>query len=157
MLLIGRLGTSFGEILIDILTFSFKKMRLKVSSAKWRPFNLGFNVLSLYWHGKHIKPPVMYEGNWRHRAHYGITVMKSNFCDFSKLNDQLLLTIYTPGQEFISWKRNGARLLLLKYLKHHILLGFTSVSRNNGQLLKFPMTTQIRSAKCGNVKVRHFF
>ena len=45
ILLIGPLGTTFSEILIKILTFSFKKMRLKVSSAKWRPFCLCLNVL----------------------------------------------------------------------------------------------------------------
>ena len=38
ILLIGPLGTNFSEILIEILSFSFKKMRLKISSAKWRPF-----------------------------------------------------------------------------------------------------------------------
>ena len=38
ILLIGLLGTNFSEKLIEILTFSFTKMRLKVSSAKWRPF-----------------------------------------------------------------------------------------------------------------------
>ena len=46
ILSIGLLGTNFSEILIEILTFSFKKMRLKVSSAKWRPFCLGLNVLT---------------------------------------------------------------------------------------------------------------
>ena len=45
LLLIGPLGTNFSEILIEILTFSFKKLRLKVSSAKRRPFYLGPNVL----------------------------------------------------------------------------------------------------------------
>ena len=45
LLLIGSLGRNFSGILIEILTFSFKKMRLKVSSAKWRPFCLGLNVL----------------------------------------------------------------------------------------------------------------
>ena len=45
LLLIGPLGTKFNEILIEILTFSFKRMRLKVSSAKRRPFCLGLNVL----------------------------------------------------------------------------------------------------------------
>ena len=45
ILLIGPLGTNFSEILIEILTFSFKKMRLKVSSAKRQPFCLGLNVL----------------------------------------------------------------------------------------------------------------
>ena len=45
LLLMGPLGTNFSEIWIEILTFSFKKMRLKVSSAKWRLFRLGLNVL----------------------------------------------------------------------------------------------------------------
>ena len=45
ILLIGPLGTNFSEISIKILTFSFTKMHLKVSSAKWRPFCLGLNVL----------------------------------------------------------------------------------------------------------------
>ena len=43
-LLIGPLGTNFNEILIEIHTFSFKKMHLKMSSAKWRLFRLGLNV-----------------------------------------------------------------------------------------------------------------
>ena len=46
ILLIGPLGTNFSEISINVLTFSFTKMRLKVSSAKWRPFCLGLNVLT---------------------------------------------------------------------------------------------------------------
>ena len=46
ILMIGPLGTNFGEILIEILTFSFKKMRLKVSSANRRPFCLSLNVLT---------------------------------------------------------------------------------------------------------------
>ena len=44
-LLIGTLGTSFSEIIIDIYTFSFKKILLNMSSGKWRPFCLGLNVL----------------------------------------------------------------------------------------------------------------
>ena len=44
ILIIGPSGTNFSEILIEILTFSFTKMCLKVSSAKWRPFCLGCNV-----------------------------------------------------------------------------------------------------------------
>ena len=46
ILLIGPCGTNFSEILIGIQTFSFKKMHLKMSSAKWRPFCLGFNELT---------------------------------------------------------------------------------------------------------------
>ena len=48
ILLIRPLGTNFNEMLIEILTFSFMKIRLKVSSAKWRPFCLGLNVLIPY-------------------------------------------------------------------------------------------------------------
>ena len=46
ILLIGPLGTQFREFLIRIHTFSFKKMHLKMPSAKWRPFCLGLNVLT---------------------------------------------------------------------------------------------------------------
>ena len=52
ILLIGPLGTNFSEILIEILTFSFTKMCLKVSSAKRRPFCLGLNVLTTIKHNK---------------------------------------------------------------------------------------------------------
>ena len=46
ILIIGPWGTHFSKNSIEILTFSFTKMRLKVSSAKWRPFCLGLNVLT---------------------------------------------------------------------------------------------------------------
>ena len=45
IVLIGPLGTNFSEMLIEIHTFSFKKIHLKMSSGKWRPFCLGLNVL----------------------------------------------------------------------------------------------------------------
>ena len=45
ILWIGPLVTNFSENLIGIQTFSFKKMPLKMSSAKCRPFCLGLNVL----------------------------------------------------------------------------------------------------------------
>ena len=47
ILLIRTLGTNPGEILSEILTFSFKKMWFNVSSAKWRPFCLGLNGLKI--------------------------------------------------------------------------------------------------------------
>ena len=46
ILLIGPWGTNVSEILIGIHTFSFKKINLKMSSAKWRPFCLGLNMLT---------------------------------------------------------------------------------------------------------------
>ena len=45
ILLIWTLWTNFSEILVEVLTSSFKKMSLKVSSAKRRPFCLDLNVL----------------------------------------------------------------------------------------------------------------
>ena len=46
ILLIRPLGTNFSEILIEIHIYSFKKMYLKMSPAKRRPFCLGLNVLN---------------------------------------------------------------------------------------------------------------
>ena len=53
ILLIEPFGTKFSEILIEIQTFSSKKMHLKMSSAKWQPICLGLRVLTLehsVWH-----------------------------------------------------------------------------------------------------------
>ena len=47
ILLIGPLGTNINEILMKIHSFSFKKIHLKVSSAKLRPFCLNLNVLNI--------------------------------------------------------------------------------------------------------------
>ena len=41
LLLIGPPGTKFSEIRIKIQNFSFMKLYLKTSSAKWRPFYQG--------------------------------------------------------------------------------------------------------------------
>ena len=48
ILLIGPLGANFSEILIAFQTFSFKKVHLNVSSAKWQPFCFGLNVFKHY-------------------------------------------------------------------------------------------------------------
>ena len=45
ILLIGPSRTNFSEISIEIHTFSFNKMLLKMSAAKWPPFCLGLNEL----------------------------------------------------------------------------------------------------------------
>ena len=45
ILLIRTLGTNFCEISGKIHSFSFSKIRLKMSSAKWRLFGLGLNEL----------------------------------------------------------------------------------------------------------------
>ena len=48
LLLIGHL------ILIEIYTFSFKKMHLKMSSEKWRPSFLGLNMLNNKWEALYV-------------------------------------------------------------------------------------------------------
>ena len=48
ILLIRASGTNFDEIWSEIHTFSFKKMHLKMSSGKWRPFCIELNVLTVY-------------------------------------------------------------------------------------------------------------
>ena len=61
ILLIQHLGTNFSEILIRIQAFSFQKIHLKMSSAKWRPFCLGLNVLSgILWTSRWIWLPNMF-------------------------------------------------------------------------------------------------
>ena len=47
ILLMGRLETNFTDYLIKIHTVSFKKTRLKISAAKWLPFCLGLNMLTV--------------------------------------------------------------------------------------------------------------
>ena len=49
ILLIRPLGTNFSEFLVEILIFSLQKMRLKVASAKRRPFCLGLHELTHHW------------------------------------------------------------------------------------------------------------
>ena len=64
-LVIGPLGTNFSEILIEIHTFSFKKMHLKMSSRKWRPFCFGLNVLKVHYEDKAVaRPPHQHNENF---------------------------------------------------------------------------------------------
>ena len=56
ILSIGHLGTNFNEKLIEIQIFSFKKMRLKMSSAKWRLFSLGLNELNIFFGDASLTP-----------------------------------------------------------------------------------------------------
>ena len=53
ILLIGPLGTNFSEIFIKFYIFSFTKMHLKTSSARWHLFCLGLNQLRCVYMGHH--------------------------------------------------------------------------------------------------------
>ena len=74
ILLIWTLGTTFSGILSEIHTFSFKKIHLNMSSAKWLPFCLALNVQTPRWHyGKLIMACFLRMGKhqffpwWRHQ------------------------------------------------------------------------------------------
>ena len=47
LLFIVSLGTNYSEILIKTLQFSYKKINLKMSSAKWLALLLDHNILML--------------------------------------------------------------------------------------------------------------
>ena len=68
ILLIGPLRTNFSEILIGFQTFSFKKMRLIMSSAKWHPFCLGLNVLKFLGGAHHQGKTTTWNGSRPHRS-----------------------------------------------------------------------------------------
>ena len=51
MLLTGPLETNISQIVFEIQTFSLKKMHLKMSPGKYRPFCLGFSVLNCIFFG----------------------------------------------------------------------------------------------------------
>ena len=59
ILFIWPLRTNFSEIYIDIHISRFKKMHLKMSSAKCRPFFLGLNVLTGLYNTADQSLPVM--------------------------------------------------------------------------------------------------
>ena len=59
ILLTEPLGTNFSEILNEIVTMSFKKMFLKVLSAKWKPLCPGLNVITRFFKkNRHISSNV---------------------------------------------------------------------------------------------------
>ena len=66
ILLIGPLEQSFSKMLIGIHTFSFKKMHLKITSAKWQPFCPGLNM-SMKWpipYAVNCTGPVLAKSTW---------------------------------------------------------------------------------------------
>ena len=77
MLLIWTLGTNVVEISAEIQTFSFKKVHLKISSGKWRPFRRGIHVSTEMrtWISK-----------YNHVFLYVMTYPCSNFSGYTLLN-----------------------------------------------------------------------
>ena len=110
ILLIGTWGTNFSEILIEMYIFSLKKMHLKVSSGKWRPFCLDLNVLTLFFLGISatvIHPP--------HPQGYSIL--------FHYWNRWIMINHYM--HTFFNHQRETAMTkLCAKFMLHSVLLCF---------------------------------
>ena len=68
ILLIGTLGTNFSKILIKIRIFSFKKMGLKVLSAKWRPFVSASMCELIPWWSNNTLIMFTYGSGWRYHS-----------------------------------------------------------------------------------------
>ena len=77
ILLIGPLGTNFSEMLIEIHTFWFKRIHLKISSGKCRPFCLGLNVINICLIDNPTKPivPLSFTLLWGFQISIGIYTM----------------------------------------------------------------------------------
>ena len=93
VLLIRPLGTNFSEILIKINTFLFKKMHLKMSSAKWRPFCLALNVLMVIawclchtiwplWKSNHSQLSMVVAGVYLAPEHLESSLWRSSVCAY---------------------------------------------------------------------------
>ena len=93
------------KILIEILTFSFQKMHLKMSSGKWRPFCLGLNVLII----SNIEAILISKGE-----HMMLSGQGHHFF----INDPLWVDLRTPLKDY--WHRDVFFILSLnKLLKKH--------------------------------------
>ena len=109
ILLIGPLGTNFSEILIEIQTFSMKKMHLKMSSAKRWPFSLVLNVLRKVAHGKTCK--YTFHDILRH------TKSSSQHITINKNEDHALLS--SSNSEGYRQVSNVRRTLVGNYIVDH--------------------------------------
>ena len=124
ILLIGPLGTNFGEIWIEIQIFSFRKMHWKMSSAKWRPFCLGLNVLNsvLAWEITRVSLHKIWKSLrwWNHRRNLFNSRMSLNSWSvfqiplWQKLQCLLIYKISRRCGNFNPYYRRGVIQFLLE-------------------------------------------
>ena len=138
ILLIGTLGTNFSEILIENRIFSFKKMGLKVSSAKWHPFCLGLNVLM-----SAIVPQLLSGrvSEWviKFNSLSGDIGQWGPYSPYKPCNHSLYIgNIIFPHIDIkqSQWKPiqfNLPLYLLLNFVIHSLIMGFSVVFKLQGQ------------------------
>ena len=129
ILWIGPWGTNFNEILIGIPTFSFKKMHLKMSSAKWRPFCLGLNVLS-WW------ITLLYNG-----VKWTLRLLKS---PTTRIFVQVLVEAKTKGTNNVPWSLCERNPLDSRHKGPVIWTAFPCID---------PPSTRNRTVLCGRVSL----
>ena len=82
ILLNGTLGSNFSEIWSEIHTFSFTKMHLNISSAKWRQICLGLNVLTVHpWPVNPLYCTLCYHRDRKHNSKYKWEVINLPTCN----------------------------------------------------------------------------
>ena len=118
ILLIGPLGTNFSEILSEIQSFSFKKMHLKMSSVKWRPFCFGLNVFT-HWGGRSwstsVPSMVYWLTNLRHYLGYCCHVIHQWFSP--KRISSLVIIVPVIYRTHPAWLPHTKEILMLKITK----------------------------------------
>ena len=92
ILLIEHLGTKVNGIIIEIHTFSFKKIHSKMSSAKWQPFCICLNVL---------RPTLFHMKYWKYQFVKSIWIY---ICEMSStsLGDQWVNSL-VPSDAIWRW------------------------------------------------------
>ena len=97
ILLIRPLGTNFSELLVEILIFSFKKIHLKVSSAKSRPFCLGLNELICIWKSLIFWYIYIYKSIWMQllSISWNQKRLSKHFCFYFDINKDISWNIRT--------------------------------------------------------------
>ena len=119
IMLIGSLGTDFNEIFIEIHTFSFKKMHLKMST-KWLSFCLGLKFYVLKESNQHHTCTDLAVCSWEYRQTSSdteisitlkrITIMWYHFCMIRYADLGLYSLSGKMSYRQISWSLEAARL-----------------------------------------------
>ena len=102
ILLIGPLGTNLSEILIEIQTFSFKKMHMKMSSAKQRPFCVGLNVSTFHWTFL-LMVQLMIDQHYHKTSNINHTLAGNKFMDHSDVVGASPIGAAPTTSSFATW------------------------------------------------------
>ena len=103
ILLIRPLGTTFSEILIKIYTSSFKKMHLKMLSAKWQSFCLGLNVLT-------CETLLPLHQQTAQKTTDIMSPFSSDICKFWQVRCTTQVTLTLMSKEVVYWKTIGGKI-----------------------------------------------